>query len=106
MSAALGVNTFFLQGKIAESRALPKGTTKCFPPQRRASTIQIVRPSESTAETQPQFEFCAFGVKQNAAMCHRAATPASRRSNEFFHYQRTIVDSKIETCIRAGNNHI
>jgi hypothetical protein len=27
---------------------------KCFPSPRRASTIQIVRPRESTAETQPQ----------------------------------------------------
>ena len=31
-------------------------TTKRLPSSRRASTIQIVRPSESTAETQPQLQ--------------------------------------------------
>jgi len=30
------------------------GTTKRFPSSRRASTIQIVRPSQSKAETQPK----------------------------------------------------
>jgi hypothetical protein len=30
-----------------------------------------------------------------------AATSASRRNNEFFRYQGSIVDAKIEVCVRG-----
>src|SRR5439155_5724010 len=59
-------------------------TTKRFPSPRCASAIQIVRPSESTAETQPQLQLCLVQLLHHRRK-NELSKPAGLLQRDFAH---------------------
>jgi hypothetical protein len=87
-----------LQPRIADSSSRKAAnnssarTTKRFPSPRCASTIQIIRPLESIAETQPQLQPALLRlsgmVSQYFGRDHRVGSKTKRRPERLFTFRR------------------